>query len=439
MTEQQYKSINKLCLTSDKKLNYERLIIALENENVTIDEYMSVLKTHKKMLAVYGNCQAAYVLQMLSKTDILQGDFVFLNFRGVHVMKGAGYDLSKLIKCFKYLDVFIYQYVKMDTQFGEEFATDNIIKVLTPSCKKVCIPNIFFKGYYPHYVHDKESVFFDEEKNFYWEPIDGELNELFKKNYSVSECIKILESKNYFSKEDCEENVKKSLTELIKREEKCDVRISDYIEVYYTQKLLFYTPNHPTNIVQKELVCRVLRRLGYKNFKIDMKDIPENDHVELFIYPSIRENLGLEFQKNKFRVYKYFDLQYDDLKSYIEKYKLLLNNASYYMKNMESAILYNEKYVSKRGLSVMEYKNGWCHLTCYLNVNFKDKINDTIFWLPLLFAPQTPFMTTIMPIDMKSGACTFANNGEVKLNIDNRDGKVKTFIIDTCYIPRINI
>ena len=89
------------------------------------------------------------------------------------------------------------------------------------------------------------------------------------------------------------------MNELSKREEICEIKISDYIAENYKSKQLFFTMNHPTLALYYELITRILQYLGNNEIEFE-GEILEQDGTETPIYPSVKKVLELEFEKSKY-------------------------------------------------------------------------------------------------------------------------------------------
>ncbi len=91
------------------------------------------------------------------------------------------------------------------------------------------------------------------------------------------------------------EKVELSFKELEKREQSCDVKISDYIRKHYKEKVLFYGRNHPINEVMFEVTKRILKCLNIRetrkynevenDFTLQSQDVP--------VYPAVKAVLGI--------------------------------------------------------------------------------------------------------------------------------------------------
>ena len=107
------------------------------------------------------------------------------------------------------------------------------------------------------------------------------------------------------------------------REEKCDVRISDYILAHYKEQQMYYDPYHPTREVLHEIGRRIVSKLGYTGEYVGNR-YAANDGGELFIYGCVRRALGLEFEQSYIKRYDHSSTLHGraiNLREYIEEYR----------------------------------------------------------------------------------------------------------------------
>ena len=117
----------------------------------------------------------------------------------------------------------------MNNKYSPLLSTEYILTALKKECKRICIPNMFFSGYYPQLCfynkYNKSRLFGDGDSN---------INSLYEKNQLTKSNIDRLNDENYYSKEEVLNFLAQSFEELRKREnEHCDIIISDYLENNY--------------------------------------------------------------------------------------------------------------------------------------------------------------------------------------------------------------
>lgn len=125
------------------------------------------------------------------------------------------------------------------------------------------------------------------------------LNEILDTNISVGGIKSILDINTYSSQEIID-NVEKEISKLEKREELCDINISDFIRSNYRSLKLFYEPYHPAGMLIKEKVKRILKSIGVNNTGLNVA-VEEMDSKELPVYASVIKALNLQFDCNYIR------------------------------------------------------------------------------------------------------------------------------------------
>lgn len=198
------------------------------------------------MISVYGNCQSKEISIMLSKSknfvDAYGTDtYLALNY----IFEKEHRPVDEIIENFKKTDILIYQPLS-DKHYP--YSTNHLLNYLPETCKKVSFPYIFNDAFwgYPVAGNFKDGINGDFIlSEAYDNPIDRFL-------YNVN----------------------------ITKEKEADtvIKISQFILDNYIDVELFYTQNHPTPIIIKELCRQILNYLEIDN------DIDYIDHNEYQTY-----------------------------------------------------------------------------------------------------------------------------------------------------------
>ena len=194
-----------------------------------------------------------------------------------------------------------FQNISVSERFSKHVSTDYLCNRHRNDAVKICMPNVYFQGYFPQYCSNKYNTQAHDGTR-------GGENGLFpygdkniQRRMSVLKpnCIaRELLRNDFYTKEERLRNVEKSLDELREREKKCDVIISDYIEEHYRDIRLFYSNNHPINELLKELMIRVFERIDVDARDIQASQVSENNGREQFLYPSVAHHLGIKWAKD---------------------------------------------------------------------------------------------------------------------------------------------
>jgi hypothetical protein len=134
----------------------------------------------------------------------------------------------------------------------------------------------------------------------------------YKNGKSEEEFInEVVENKNFYNKEYLEDNVNKSLHELKIR---CDnnkkkflqqrnvfiLSIWEFIKDNYKNKLLFYSMNHPTNILLQFIVEQIFKIMNIRNLKREFRlDIDPLNNPKCLIYKGIQKIVNFDINKHE--------------------------------------------------------------------------------------------------------------------------------------------
>lgn len=257
----------------------------------------------KKLAVVYGNCQTQVIENILQQNTEFTKDYVIIKTPQVYEIINE----PELVNAFiddctfwKRVDLFIYQSVSVNNRFSPILNTDDILEKLSSRCKTVNIVNIYFEGYFPQYAAKPDGEKICDLRV----GRDKYLDEMIKKGLTKEEIYALVSKDDFIAAKEIEENVEDSFQQLLIREEKVDVKISDYIRQYYRKRQLFYFVNHPIEELVLEYGNRILVYLGYPIGKCNKTDYflqcGTLKGQDLPIYPSVIKHLGLEEYETKF-------------------------------------------------------------------------------------------------------------------------------------------
>ena len=164
-------------------------------------------------------------------------------------------------------------------------------------CRCFYIPNIYFDGYFPQVVGNAHNVDVGIEQNGRFPYGDRFVDAMAENGASADEIIHAIMSEEFISKKDILQGIRYSFDNLREREKDCAVKISDYLEEHYKERQLMFRINHPTNECIFELVCRILKALGYEAVTIDHDNELVTEMLigqDTPIYPCVRAAIGLD-------------------------------------------------------------------------------------------------------------------------------------------------
>jgi hypothetical protein len=144
---------------------------------------------------------------------------------------------------------------------------------LSPKCKTISFPYIYNSSLWvlicPANIDGYIGDYPDIDKYINKEPIE----KLKIKGYSLYKVLEMY-SKGLIDF-DYENRFNKCIEILKKKEELCDVKVSDFIKKNIRKHKLFFTQNHPTTCIFIHCVNQILSILGYDH-KYDEFAYPEN-------------------------------------------------------------------------------------------------------------------------------------------------------------------
>lgn len=286
----------------DKYCSFEEIKKYVKKDVDKVADVFEYTSKIKKIAVVYGNCQSMYLSALLQRTKLSE-EYIFCMLPWIQNIvdeKVSGFDSRYMSK----ISLFVYQIAKLDNAFGENLSTDLILPLLNENCIKVSVPFVYFNAYFPQYIKNKRND--DTRRGKGHVPYGDKLiQEYLENGYGIQKTAILLGKEDLYTKEQVLENYEITIKELEKREEQCDVKILDYLVENYQNQYLFYSPSHPTNLCLIEVVNRVLEYIGMAKEELSVfEGVEENDSAEMYIYPSVKKNLGLNFERKKFCLYR---------------------------------------------------------------------------------------------------------------------------------------
>ncbi|MCH2154699.1 MAG: WcbI family polysaccharide biosynthesis putative acetyltransferase [Opitutales bacterium] len=198
-------------------------------------------------VAVVANCQGRPISELL---ELCLPNLEVTYTAIVHLLKPA--DREHFFNELHNADLVIAQWV--NDQYPREYCRTNVLRELF-SDKLIVISNLYFRGQNPDLFYLRS----DSNAN-----IEGPLGP-YHSSYVLREWLagkSVDEIAEGWESVEVQKQIyggvaEQSLQDLRSREREADVKISDYIEAHWKNKLLFYTFNHPTNELLVEYVYRL--------------------------------------------------------------------------------------------------------------------------------------------------------------------------------------
>ena len=283
----------------------------------------------KKIVVLYGNCHIIPIkFQLEAQKDFFDRYFIF-PIPPICLINDDEFFNEPVFSCF--CDVFIHQDIRDDNMYGPNYSSKSIINKLPKKCKIYAIPNLYRMPIFqfPQNIINK-GLFYKNKKVFSYDSILDNWVKSHLRVMSPKEYIRRLNKLN----SDYDTNLGSFLAKIRTREEKWDIKISDFI-IDNLDKQLFYDPNHPTDLVLDFITSKLceLLSVGFKKAKTIFLD-----DVEMPSIYNVNSGKQLKMRKHCHSFCKTFL----NLKEYISLYSFL----NY--QNIEITNKYKKKYLKLR-------------------------------------------------------------------------------------------
>ncbi|MEM8672270.1 MAG: WcbI family polysaccharide biosynthesis putative acetyltransferase [Cyanobacteria bacterium P01_G01_bin.67] len=296
----------------------------------------------KKICIIYANFQGRLLAKYLNRSQYFNQEYSIKIFSVHTLMQNQTKIPENLLKQAR---LFIYQPVK--TIHGLH-SSESILSKLNPNCRCLSFPSLYFTGYLPQICKNPVNKVIKPKYPFGLMPHgDRNIIKLLESGKSVTEIITILSDPDFYSREFLLLNLDETLAELALRESQLSIKVSQFIRDNYQKHYLFYTSQHPSDVIGIYVVNHILSLLELP--KINSKFAANNikrgvlDDIQIPIYPSVIKHLNLNFV-NKKTVYKHtsFCTNKMTFTRYISEYIDLHQSASksansYYFKGIKFA------------------------------------------------------------------------------------------------------
>ncbi len=278
-------------------LKYSAIDIGFMRFCMDTDErsrHLKKLSHGKKLCALYGYCHMTYYTQCLISSNEFVDKYCILNLPHANsFLDDTEYLNDKWI--YSVLDILLLAPVYPETQYHTP-DWKKVKSYVKDECKVIVVTVAGFKGYFPQSTVGVLQTY----ENICWG--DKNLNRMIKEKCSVEEMIRALNSEDFYNSDEADHNFETACEKLDVIEQKCDVKIGDYIRKYGRSERLMYSSTHPTDKVMKEIASRIFKIIGIDSSILE--DIPQEKLISLkmhgeFIYPSVYRGLGMQFNEGE--------------------------------------------------------------------------------------------------------------------------------------------
>lgn len=230
----------------------------------------------KLLCVIHANCQGPPLMDRLMACPAFAARYdcrLFTNYAREEIPDGV------LEGC----DLFLYQY--LEKGWGE-LASEALLRRVPESARNLCIPNMFFLGYWP---------FWNNKPGFNFR--DSFLEELIDKGLTGQEILDMYMFSRLANRFDLAGLLEKTFTREREREAHTPIKYVDIIERDFRKERLFNTINHPGPKLLNHAAVGILHHLGLEPPE-HLHDMPDAfPELELPIHPQVAEFHGYDFAK----------------------------------------------------------------------------------------------------------------------------------------------
>lgn len=256
----------------------------------------------KKICVPFGLCHLQAYKRLLMKNDEFSEKYIFIDFLPLDRIG----DMLQEEAIYSTGDIFLLGIIPKNPRFKlDMLVTENIKKWSRSDCRIISITSATFKGYFPQHTEHR-NYGCDQNgipivKYFVWG--DKNINKMFKMGLSTGEIIRKILDTDYYEAERCRKYCENELSILEKAEEKCDVKIADYLRTIYDKTLAYYSWTHPIPIILIEIARRIALLLGIEDdfMRFKDEDFLQMNLNEEIVYPSVLKALGLQDEEYLYR------------------------------------------------------------------------------------------------------------------------------------------
>lgn len=261
-------------------------------------------------ISIVGNCQSISLQNIIRVA--LTGKAVVPSIKEVHLIENSY--LTDLKENIESSEVVICQLIQ-DNYRNLPIGTNQIADMMQPNARLVIIPNALFSAYFPSFIYIKDKLGCTitpnnkQYKGFLSDYHDAVLIAAQVLGYKLDDLFDIYH-KVKFNPDWFSSNTIQSINNLIEKEKKCDINISNFIFNNYKNRQLFWTYNHPCNDVLYHIINNIFNILGLPEVVFDSEAPEVMDNIVLPIFDFILKSLEFEFQPHVFRLNGH-DMKYD--------------------------------------------------------------------------------------------------------------------------------
>lgn len=350
----------------------------------------------KKMVIINANCHTVPYREYLCASKLFMEKYYIYPLEPILSRKPVEISDNILKNC----DVYIHQIISEHNPYSNKISDKYVYSILKKECIKLSVPNFmagpmaeYEKFYYPQLggfntkharIHYGLGIFFRS---------DMVIDECVCRGYGFDAIIRAYENEELISEEQIRGDFSEFLRIFKKAEEKWTVKISDYFEEGYNEKILTAI-GHPGRLILQEIGRRIL-------FALNIEEDVSFDFEYLDEYPlleCVSRALGIKRHdfirgEKKSKIVVLCDKRMD-LKEYVKQYiywihgyelKKMLSNIAAVVGGMNYILFCPTVYVREllkvMDMTIMHTLEGYqvgTPVVIMEGLHIKDKIKDCI-------------------------------------------------------------
>lgn len=230
-----------------------------------------------KLCILHANCQGGPLERLLRASAGFAAEYELQHIVNYTHQSILAADLARC-------ELFLYQ------QLGQEWgdlASAALLERLPVGATALCLPNPFFKGYWPLWTSASSMNFGDIYLDY-----------LVDAGLGLPEITHLYLDKDLSAVYDLQALVAKSVERERERETGCILPLVDYVLDRWQQRQLFATVNHPGPELLGLIANRILRELDLPLLSLKQiagLDLRCEENLELPIHPQVGKFFGLPF------------------------------------------------------------------------------------------------------------------------------------------------
>ena len=203
--------------------------------------YTTVMNDTREVCILHANCQGEPLAELLAASP------EFASRWRVHLY--TNYTREAIPDALlKTATLFLYQH--LGPEWGD-VASGTLLARLGPAAVPVCIPNMFFLGYWPFWTKDSPMEFGD-----YF------LDKLYEAGAGKAEILRVYLHGDVSRMADLPGIAARTLAAEAAKEERCAVKTADFVAANWRKTRLFQTVNHPAEVLLVHVAQGLLDHLG---------------------------------------------------------------------------------------------------------------------------------------------------------------------------------